>query len=254
MRWIVFVVIGVLFFGCAHKIEKEKTEKAPERVITRDEAYGSLPCFKCHSYRTFSATPKKGLFSHRVHINSGYHCNQCHDFKGHRHIAVNRDICGNCHGVKTISFNRTNLPSRFNHEGHAKNLGCRECHPGLFVMKAGTAVMSMKGMDKGEHCGACHNGKKAFSTGDCAKCHELKKFGKDIPYKGGGLGKVVFSHTFHTAAFSCGDCHPKIFAMKRSEGTMSMDMMSAGKFCGACHNGGIASAVSDCARCHVDGT
>jgi c(7)-type cytochrome triheme protein len=30
----------------------------------------------------------------------------------------------------------------------------------------------MKQMEKGKSCGACHDGKKAFSVkGDCAKCH-----------------------------------------------------------------------------------
>jgi c(7)-type cytochrome triheme protein len=31
----------------------------------------------------------------------------------------------------------------------------------------------MKQMEKGKSCGACHDGKKAFSVkGECAKCHK----------------------------------------------------------------------------------
>ena len=31
----------------------------------------------------------------------------------------------------------------------------------------------MKEMQKGKSCGACHNGKTAFSVkGDCTKCHK----------------------------------------------------------------------------------
>ncbi len=31
----------------------------------------------------------------------------------------------------------------------------------------------MKQMQQGKSCGACHNGKKAFSVkGDCVKCHK----------------------------------------------------------------------------------
>ena len=56
-------------------------------------------------------------------------------------------------------------------EGH----GCKDCHPGLFSMKYGTAKITMAAMDKGELCGACHNGKTAFATNDTKKCHECHK-------------------------------------------------------------------------------
>jgi len=56
-------------------------------------------------------------------------------------------------------------------EGH----GCKDCHPGLFSMKQGTASMTMAAMDRGELCGACHNGKPAFATNDPKKCHECHK-------------------------------------------------------------------------------
>jgi c(7)-type cytochrome triheme protein len=53
---------------------------------------------------------------------------------------------------------------------------CADCHQsGLFKMKKGADVMTMKDMDAGKFCGACHNGTKAFSTKDaanCGKCHK----------------------------------------------------------------------------------
>jgi c(7)-type cytochrome triheme protein len=42
-------------------------------------------------------------------------------------------------------------------------------------MKKGADVMTMKDMEAGKGCGACHNGTKAFSVKDaasCAKCHK----------------------------------------------------------------------------------
>jgi len=57
----------------------------------------------------------------------------------------------------------------------AKGLSCKDCHPALFQMKKGADVVTMKDMDAGKNCGACHNGTKAFSTKDaasCAKCHK----------------------------------------------------------------------------------
>lgn len=56
-----------------------------------------------------------------------------------------------------------------------KGLKCADCHPKLFKMKKGADVFTMKDMQEGKNCGACHNGTKAFSVKDaanCAKCHK----------------------------------------------------------------------------------
>ncbi len=66
----------------------------------------------------------------------------------------------------------------FDGKAHAtKGLACKACHPALFKMKKG-AKMTMAEMDKGQFCGACHNGKDAFGTADPAKCGECHKAGK----------------------------------------------------------------------------
>uniref|UniRef100_A0A831XLE4 Cytochrome c7-like domain-containing protein n=1 Tax=Geobacter metallireducens TaxID=28232 RepID=A0A831XLE4_GEOME len=62
----------------------------------------------------------------------------------------------------------------FSHEMHVSDMGqkCRECHPRIFLDSRRSKHVTMKAMGKGKSCGACHNGKKAFSVkGDCAKCH-----------------------------------------------------------------------------------
>ncbi len=170
---VLIVLVSSLVLGCLQKkVEKEKTEKAPERVISVDEAVGSLTCFKCHSYHKFSSAPQKGIFSHKIHTKTRYHCNQCHDFEGHKYIKINNDICGNCHNVKIIALKKTSMPSKFNHESHSKMFGCKECHPKTFVMKAGAAHMTMKDINDGKFCGACHNGNVASSVTDCEKCHK----------------------------------------------------------------------------------
>ncbi len=57
-----------------------------------------------------------------------------------------------------------------------KGLKCADCHQsGLFKMKKGADVLTMKEMEAGKNCGACHNGTKAFSVKDaanCGKCHK----------------------------------------------------------------------------------
>lgn len=56
-----------------------------------------------------------------------------------------------------------------------KGAKCNNCHPALFQMKRGAQKITMADMNAGKHCGACHNGTKAFKSGDaanCAKCHK----------------------------------------------------------------------------------
>jgi c(7)-type cytochrome triheme protein len=65
----------------------------------------------------------------------------------------------------------------FDGKAHAdKGNKCADCHQsGLFKMKKGADVITMKDINEGKSCGACHNGTKAFSAKDaanCAKCHK----------------------------------------------------------------------------------
>jgi len=63
----------------------------------------------------------------------------------------------------------------FSHETHVGGMtpACTECHDKLYLSKGQHRSVSMKQMQKGKSCGACHNGKKAFSVkGACAKCHK----------------------------------------------------------------------------------
>ncbi len=56
-----------------------------------------------------------------------------------------------------------------------KGLKCADCHPALFKMKKGADTITMKDINDGKSCGACHNGTKAFSAKDaanCGKCHK----------------------------------------------------------------------------------
>jgi len=62
----------------------------------------------------------------------------------------------------------------FSHAAHVEGvgLGCQACHPKLFITVKQHKGATMKGMQQGASCGACHNGTKAFSVkGACAKCH-----------------------------------------------------------------------------------
>lgn len=66
----------------------------------------------------------------------------------------------------------------FNHASHVDESapGCTACHPKMFrILKAGTTVdgkaITHDSMNKGQACGACHNGQKSFGFDDCTLCH-----------------------------------------------------------------------------------
>lgn len=63
----------------------------------------------------------------------------------------------------------------FDAKVHAdKGLKCNDCHTKIFAMKKGSKI-TMAAMNKGENCGTCHNGTKAFKSSDpknCKTCHK----------------------------------------------------------------------------------
>lgn len=63
---------------------------------------------------------------------------------------------------------------------------------------------------------------------------------------------AVFPHWAHRIRFKCYVCHDQIFQMKAGADPVTMDAITDGKFCGACHDGKTAFAVGfdTCARCH----
>jgi c(7)-type cytochrome triheme protein len=67
----------------------------------------------------------------------------------------------------------------FNHRKHEGRGSCETCHAGdrpLFSKARSTEILMMSDMYKGETCGACHEGKKAFSAiGNCPSCHNYFK-------------------------------------------------------------------------------
>jgi c(7)-type cytochrome triheme protein len=64
----------------------------------------------------------------------------------------------------------------FDGKVHAdKGLKCDECHTKIFQMKKGSTKITMAAMNKGENCGTCHNGTKAFKSSDPAKCTTCHK-------------------------------------------------------------------------------
>ena len=60
------------------------------------------------------------------------------------------------------------------HYPHTIWLDCRNCHPSIFLMRAGANQVTMAKILQGEFCGRCH-GKVAFPISDCFRCHSRPK-------------------------------------------------------------------------------
>ena len=103
-----------------------------------------------------------------------------------------------------------------------------------------------------------------FALGLCLGSAQAKDAPK-APEKVTNYGKkdvVTFDHAKHkeAGADKCTACHTKVFKMKKGQsGTLTMDKMKAGEFCGACHDGKTQvgsktpASVADkekCTTCH----
>jgi len=66
-----------------------------------------------------------------------------------------------------------------------------------------------------------------------------------------GMPPVVYPHWFHRIRFQCSVCHVDLgFKTRAGANVITMDKISQGRFCGACHNGEIAWSVENCDLCH----
>lgn len=104
------IVVGIaLFWGWQALPVPRKVLTTPAEAVEKteksgggeSESYGikDLTCFKCHIYERFLQEPAPGVFSHALHVQFDYHCNQCHSFRGHRQMVINTKICTFCHDV-----------------------------------------------------------------------------------------------------------------------------------------------------------
>ncbi|HKK02036.1 MAG TPA: cytochrome c3 family protein [Desulfuromonadales bacterium] len=201
-------------------------------------------CKQCHPKR-FTPGPGNKTFT-MAEMDKGEACGGCHN--GNLAFSVKKD-CESCHNNHAITFKGPSMGTVvFSHKNHTAMFGCKQCHPKIFTPGPGNKKFTMAEMDKGEACGACHNGNMAFSVKkDCTSCHQTR----DITFKGSSFGKVTFSHKKHTAMFGCKECHPKRFIAGPGNKTFTMAEMDKGEACGGCHNGSMAFSVKkDCESCH----
>lgn len=88
--------------------------------------------------------------------------------------------------INNFSEDARIAPVEFSHWLHRSKYTCRLCHVDLgFAMEAGETRISKKDNRNGLYCGACHNGKTAFTvhvldskeadSSNCDRCHSIGK-------------------------------------------------------------------------------
>jgi len=200
----------------------------------------AFSCASCHTNN------KSKRHYTMADMYKGQSCGACHNGKQ----AFDAHDCSKCHQVKEIVYQiKETGPTTFSHSAHLKKVqDCSACHTKLYKTGKNPTV-TMADMEKGKSCGFCHNGKKAFSVDKCSKCHK----NPELTFNTTPVNKAVFSHAFHTQAYSCKDCHTTLVKpdMKKNKRATMADM-EKGKSCGSCHDGKTAFSVKgDCAKCHT---
>lgn len=200
----------------------------------------SKNCRACHD--ALFDLKKKQRFT-MTDMEKGRSCGACHT--GQKAFSLAE--CARCHQSREIVFKvKATGPTGFSHKSHlAVSPDCGVCHPALFATKA-TKRFSMADMKKGKSCGACHDGKKAFSVDTCVTCHPVK----EITYQVKETGPTRFSHNTHLAVAECKACHPQPYAPNQKNRRVGMTAMAQGKSCGMCHNAKQAFSVKECSKCH----
>ncbi|BCS54396.1 cytochrome c3 family protein [Geobacter sp. SVR] len=215
----------VVFKHSSHM--KKKNDKSP-----------NVSCRSCHNENM-----KKNVRYTMADMEQGRSCGQCHNGKQ----AFALEQCTGCHKVKDVTIKvKETGPVIFRHSVHLKKQECSSCHNALFKT-SGNPKVSMVEMEQGKSCGACHNGKKAFSISSCIGCHPVR----DVVFTIKDAGQTTFSHASHIKMYGCSNCHTRYYPLGRTKAKVTMVEMEAGKSCGACHDGKIAFTVKEnCATCH----
>ena len=203
--------------------------------------------------RTATANGQKAVsFSHWLH-RTRFTCRVCHgelDFLMKANATeiteqANRNgkFCGACHNG-TIAFPNTG--------------NCEKCHTGR--LGAGSSKFEaflLKTPMQRSSAGNGVNWTEGLNSGAVKPQTFLSKqpremtFGKELQLQTGTsrITAARFPHKAHTAWLDCDNCHPDLFAIRKTETHFSMDEILKGNYCGVCHLK-VAFPMNECRRCH----
>jgi c(7)-type cytochrome triheme protein len=226
---------------------KKATEVVFSHAIHIDKTKGK--CRNCHDGKVMTGNDRNITMAQ---METGRTCGSCHNGKGAFTVAGNCAKCHKGYQPRDVTFALKGITNGFfSHKFHMGMYQCNDCHTTIFQYKTGQSRTTMHQMESGKSCGACHNGKDAFSSsGECERCHGGFK-PAPITFKNDG-GEVKFNHAFHLNVYKCSDCHTKFFPFKAGVKKATMTDMEKGLSCGGCHLEGkdAFSVKANCEKCH----
>jgi c(7)-type cytochrome triheme protein len=126
-------------------------------------------CGKCHPalYSVNQQNKRVGMAA----MEKGKSCGACHNSKE----AFPVKDCSKCHPVRDLVFEDKVLGDvMFRHTNHTGLYTCVDCHTSIYKTTRSKVKVSMQEMGKGKSCGACHDGKTAFTVKEqCKSCHQI---------------------------------------------------------------------------------
>ena len=193
-----------------------------------------------------SAAP---AFSHRVHLQQGLGCTDCHAAATKStlpgdDLLPNREVCLGCHENPVGPVHRPDTgPAKLTHFSHALHLQMGDVAPmiagaidhGNYLQPAGTIRSHL---NTGNPCEACHRG--------------LEESDRVTPAALPQMADCLVCHTVIDPPFSCEQCHAKDAPLKPANHTEHfVDAHSSGKLrldkstCAVCHG-----KTFTCMGCH----
>jgi c(7)-type cytochrome triheme protein len=149
-----------------------KSKGITDAVFSHKFHLDAYKCADCHT-KVFPYKAASGRFT-MDDMGKGKACGACHNGSTAFTVAENCDKCHKGFKPGIITFKNDGGEVKFSHEFHLGMYKCADCHTKLFPFKAGAQHTAMGGMEQGKSCGACHNGKDAFTVKEnCDKCHKM---------------------------------------------------------------------------------
>lgn len=148
-----------------------KLKGVSDAVFSHKVHIGMFKCPDCHTkvFQYKAGSTKATMAT----MEKGKSCGTCHNGKDAFTVTGECDKCHIGYKPGIISFKTEGGDASFSHEFHLGMYKCADCHTKIFPFKAGALKATMGDMDKGKSCGTCHNGKDAFKSDDCIKCHKM---------------------------------------------------------------------------------